>query len=54
MEEVARRLEIVGKEYEVQMATNWINANRYVEQIVYLSLKFKQSDYGEKELIDLI
>lgn len=52
-EDLALRLSIVGKEYEVQMVTNWINANKYVEQIVYLSLKFKQKDYGEKDLIQI-
>jgi Fic family protein len=51
--EVALRTGVVGKERDIQQLLNWLNANRLVEQVAYLSNKFKQTDYGEKELIQI-
>ncbi len=47
---VALRVGVVGKEKDVQQVLNWLNGNRLIEQMAYLSSKFKQSDYGEEEL----
>lgn len=47
---VALRTGIVAKERDVQQVLDWLNANRLVEQLAYLSGKFKQTDFGEKEL----
>ena len=51
--DVAKRLELVVKESELQAALNWVNASRLVEQIVYLSTKFKQNEVGEKDLVSI-
>jgi hypothetical protein len=51
--QVALRVGVVAKEKDVQRAINWLNANRLVNQTAYLSSKFKQESYGEKDLITL-
>lgn len=51
--EVALRTGVVGKEKEIQQVLNWLNANRLIEQVAYLSNRFNQSDYGEKDLTQL-
>lgn len=48
--EVASRVGVVAKERDVQQVLNWINANRLVEQVSYLSSRFKQVDFGDKDL----
>jgi len=52
-EEVAKRVGIVAKERDVQMVLNYLNANKYKEQLGYLSMRFKQSGFGEKDLMQL-
>lgn len=51
--DIAMRLEIIAKESDLQVLINWMNANKLVEQIIYLSTKFKHEDIGEKELIQI-
>lgn len=51
--QVALRSGVVAKEKDVQKAINWLNANRLVNQTAYLSNKFKQEIFGEKDLISL-
>lgn len=48
--EVAHRAEVVGKEKDIQMVMNWLNANRYKDQLSYLGTKFKQVAVSEKDL----
>lgn len=49
-QEVAMRVGVVGKEKDIQQVLNLLNVNRMIEQIAYLAGKFKQNDYGEKDL----
>jgi hypothetical protein len=51
--QVALRVGVVAKEKDVQKAINWLNANHLVSQTAYLSSKFKQEIFGEKDLISL-
>lgn len=51
--QVALRIGVVAKEKDVQKAINWLNAKRLVSQTAYLSNKFKQESYGEKDLATL-
>jgi Fic family protein len=51
--EVALRVGVVGKEKDIQQVLNFLNANKLVEQIAYLTNKFKQTEYGESDLIKL-
>lgn len=48
--EVAQRLSIVGKEKEIQQVLNIVNSNRYINHLVFLANKFKETGIGEKEL----
>jgi len=48
--EVANRLALVSREVDLQMVLNWINANKYKDQLGYLSLRFKQGGFGERDL----
>jgi len=52
-EEVARRVGVVAKERDVQMVLNFLNANKYKEQLGYLTMRFKQTGFGEKDLNQL-
>ncbi len=47
---VALRTGVVGKEKDVQQVLNLLNVNRLVEQLAFLSGKFKQGEFGEKDL----
>ncbi len=49
-EEVAKRVDVVGREIDIQMMMNWMNTNKYKDQMVYLSQKFHQRNLGMKEL----
>lgn len=51
--QVALRVGVVAKEKDVQKAINWLNANKLVNQTAYLSNKFKQESFGEKDLVTL-
>lgn len=51
--QIALRVGVVAKEKDVQKTINWLNANRLVSQTAYLSNKFKQESYGEKDLLTL-
>lgn len=51
--QVALRVGVVAKEKDVQKTINWLNANRLVNQTAYLANKFKQEDFGEKDLSSL-
>jgi len=51
--EVALRTGIVAKEVDMQEAMNWLNANKLINQTAYLSSKFKQDGFSEKDLIAL-
>lgn len=48
--EVALRVGVVAKEKDVQRMMNWLNANKLVGQTTYLTSKFKQESFGEKDL----
>jgi len=48
--DVAMRTSVVAKEKEVQQVLNWLVTTKMVWQTAYLSAKFKQVDYGEREL----
>jgi len=48
--QVALRIGVVAKEKDVQRAINWLNASRLISQTAYLSKKFKQESFGEKDL----
>ncbi len=48
--EVAERLGMVIREVDLQIILNWINANKYKDQLGYLSLRFKQGGFGERDL----
>jgi len=52
-EEVALRLGIVAYERDMQMVLNFLNANKYKEQLGYLSMRFKQPGFGEKDLMQI-
>ena len=52
-EEVAQRVGVVAKERDVQMVLNFLNANKYKEQLGYLSMRFKQAGFVEKDLTQL-
>lgn len=52
-EEVAKRLDLVAGERDLQSVLNFLNANRYKEQLGYLSMRFQQSGFGEKDLNQL-
>lgn len=49
--QVALRAGVVAKEKDVQKVMNWLNANKLVGQTIYLSSKFKQERFGEKDLL---
>jgi Fic family protein len=49
--QVALRAGVVAKEKDVQKAINWLNTNKLVEQTAYLSNKFKQGVFEEKDLL---
>lgn len=51
--QLALRTGVVAKEKDVQSVINWLNANKLVNQTAYLSNKFKQEIFGEKDLITL-
>ncbi len=51
--QVALRVGVVAKERDIQRAINWLNASRLVAQTAYLSKKFKQETFGEKDLMIL-
>jgi len=51
--EIALRLGVAVKERDLQAVINWLNGQRLVDQIVYLSTKFRQNEVGEKELVQL-
>lgn len=51
--DVAIRTGVVGKERDIQQVLNFLNANRLMEQIAYLTNKFKQTDFGQTDLIKL-
>jgi len=51
--EVALRTGVVGKEKDIQALLNLLNTSRLVDQVSYLSNKFKHSDFGEKELMQI-
>jgi hypothetical protein len=51
--QIALRVGVVAKEKDVQKTINWLNADRLVNQTAYLSNKFKQGDFGEKDLSTL-
>jgi Fic family protein len=51
--DVALRVGVVGKEKNIQQILNFLNANKLSEQIAYLTNKFKQTDFGEKDIIKL-
>ena len=51
--QIALRVGVVAKEKDVQKAINWLNANKLVNQTAYLTNKFKQENFGEKDLITL-
>lgn len=51
--QVALRIGVVAKEKDIQKIINWLNANRLVSQTAYLSKKFKQESFGEKDLMSL-
>lgn len=51
--EVAVRVGVVGKEKDIQQILNFLNANRLTDQIAYLTNKFKQTEYGENDLIKI-
>ena len=51
--EVAKRLSIVGKEREIQQVLNIVNTYRYVNHLVFLANKFKETGLGEKELCQI-
>ncbi|HSV95233.1 MAG TPA: Fic family protein [Spirochaetia bacterium] len=48
--QVALRIGVVAKEKDVQKAINWLNSYRLVSQTAYLTKKFKQEIFGEKDL----
>jgi len=52
-EEVAKRIGMVAKEKDVQMILNYLNANRYKDQLGYLAVRFKQAGFGEKDLTQI-
>lgn len=52
-DEVASRTGVVGKEKDIQQILNFLNSNTLSEQIAYLTNKFKQTDYGENDLIKI-
>jgi len=52
-EEVAKRIGIVAKEKDIQMVLNFLNAGRYKDQLGYLAIRFKQTGFGEKDLVQL-
>ena len=49
--QVALRAGVVAKERDIQEAINWLNTNKLVEQTAYLSNKFKQGIFEEKDLV---
>lgn len=51
--QIALRVGVVAKEKDVQKAINWLNSNRLVSQTAYLTNKFKQGIFGEKDLITI-
>lgn len=51
--DVALRTGVVGKEKDIQSLLNWLNASRLIEQVSYLSNRFKHSDFGQKELTQI-
>lgn len=48
--DIALRLGVVGKEREFQQVLNLINSYKYVNHVVFLINKFKDSNVSEKEL----
>jgi len=50
---VALRTGVVGKEKDIQLILNLLNTNRLIEQMAFLAGKFKQGDFGEKELAQI-
>jgi len=51
--QIALRVGVVAKEKDVQKTINWLNANHLVSQTAYLTNKFKQGTFEEKDLIAL-
>lgn len=52
-DDVASGAGVVGKEADIQKLVNWLNANRFKNQLSYLGEKFKQSTISEKELTQI-
>jgi len=52
-DEVAKRLGLIASERDLQMVLNFLNANKYKEQLGYLSMRFKQTGFGENDLTQL-
>lgn len=48
--QLALRSGVVAKEKDIQKAMNWLNADKLIEQTAYLSKKFKQGVFEEKDL----
>jgi len=51
--QIALRAGVVAKEKDVQKTINWLNADRLVNQTAYLTNKFKQENFSEKDLLTL-
>lgn len=51
--DVAFRAGVVGKEKDIQQVLNIMNTNRLTDQMAYLAGKFKQGDFGEKDLAQI-
>lgn len=51
--EVAERAGVLGKEIDIQLVLNWLNASRFKDQLAYLEIKFKQSSFSEKDLMQI-
>lgn len=51
--DVAKRVGVVARERDVQEVINYRNVVRYVDQLVRLSDKRKNFEYGERELMQL-
>lgn len=50
---VAARAGVVGKEKDIQQVLNLLNTSRLIEQLAYLAGKFRQSDFSEKDLLQI-
>lgn len=51
VEDVAERVGVAAKEKDLQLVVNIINCDKFIDQLVYMTEKFREMTFGEKDLV---